>query len=553
MATQLVKDIELEIKTVQAIAGNSYSVVYYLKYLFTFLPFNTFFDRNLFLALDYAKDTGRDEFLKKLKEDLDAASTRGERLTKERFAEILLKNFNQSAAQSTIKDSGLKLIKTYINRYLDQNGLGSTFKISKTDLKLDETGKTYTSQQLEQDKKSRDKKRNYKIVFTVLSLILAVLVAFPEAALALYGGGIFTVGVIMIVGLPAFLVSYFLFRKAIYDYFKKFFFSSSDEEFADLSKAERVILNLILLFTGLTMGFLLFNSMFVPFGIIFFGFGSAAAVMAGASSVPVLFLISAVLSLVSVLANMALFKNYCYGTYRDLKQYFKNMTWEQFFSINTLVFVLASITVVVAQLWFYSESIKFFNQLLGFSINYSTFLAGAFSVLGILNGIFYGKNLYLACGKIIDTAKWVCNIENLKNGYGLLDLWRNRGKLFSDSLENKRRIKKVFAYVIFAGLIYCCNINADAVGTGVAALVNAGIAIKGIVYGLISFASFTGNSNAAMEEVLPASAPVADVGETTGVAVARYCGYKYTAARTPDVASASEELEVIVQLIAKPC
>ncbi len=511
--------VERELRTIRIITESS-ALGYYVKSKLNKIPFfSGYYDANLLDILECAINTKRYKFI----EDLQTACCEHAKdLTQDGFANILLQTFIKHSVTSDHKDPGLKKIKVAINRYLDAHNLN--YLISRHDLSKEFTWNEYNNL-----KKERISRRRFKDFFGYLAFALAFLVAFPEGALAVYGYGVFTLFNVAVFGLSAFCVSYFLYKNDIYSFIKNFF--KSEKKAAKKPKInsfEEQVLNFITVFAGVAMGILLFNSIYVPAGMLIYGLGSAAAVMS--ASLPLLFIASVFFATVTALANIALFKPICYKTYLSFKKFFAESGWKKLGFSDLISLSLSAAAIIFAQLWFYNESFQLLTSLFGFGITTSQISAGIISVLGCLNGIFYGKNLYQFLGTIKNTI--------YRYFSGTADRTKAESSTDPLNLGSKRWYNNIINYTIIGVLVLFCIGNATGVATGVSALLTSVWVLKYLAFGLIYTASFTANSKASID----AFSPLPDASDYPAslrvVRVVRVAGVADSVAPGVDVAAA---------------
>jgi len=463
-------------------------------------------DVNLFAILDAAILTKKQGFIDHLNNNLKNLD---DNTSKQEFTKRLLKAFNQyiEETKATTQDKGLQLIKKSINRYIDRNGLNTEFRISKYEYKG-----TFTFDKLYNDHRERIFRRVDKSNYAFRAFLLSFLVAFPEGALAVYGFGVITLANVILFGVSAFAVSYFLYRSDIYDYLKNWYYKSSKpNDDKELSFIEKCFLQFILVFAGVAMGALLFNSIYVPMSMLLLGFTTASAVFAAplTAGLAAVLGVSLIFASVTALANIALFQPICYKVYNALKDYKNNFTFKQLFTPRTAFLLIAIAVMFVAQLWFAIEAYKILSIMLGLSTQTSQILAGVIGVLGCLNGIFYGKNLYAFLN-----AGWdaLGNLKNyLLNGANLQP--NNDINNLDPDLNNKRSVINNLLYGTIAILVGCCVWNATGVATGVAAILTGYPLYQRCAFWLVSSASFFANSKASYEAFCPYPSAVSKEGD----------------------------------------
>ncbi|MBP9721962.1 MAG: hypothetical protein KBD64_02255 [Gammaproteobacteria bacterium] len=494
MADSKIDGIQAELETLKLLTQSSAFSYFFKRNLSLISPFSKKYDRNLLMVLDYAVQTKRYQFVS----DLFDSSRTILVSNKQEFAKQLLKAFDRESAVSA-DDSGLKLIKVYINRYLDAHNLG--YRISRHEL---EKKPKVLSAEYKKSKIKQANNRKKKQFFYFLAFLLAFLVAFPEGALAVYGYGVFTFVNVLVFGGSASSVSYFLYKTDIYHLIKNLFKRDETEE-AELNLLEKILLNFIIVFAGIAMGILLFNAIYIPAGMLFFGFASAAAVLA--APLPMLIIIASFFALVTALANIALFKPICYSTYTNIKNFFKNSEWKKLTFSKILVLLVATATMIFAQLWFLNEAFQLLTGLFGLPANPSAIAAIAISVFGCLNGVFYGKNIFRFFSEILPET-----IRNIKSSVrNFVNAFQTNGfKIFWQSslddpyrLANKKALIDLVNYTVIAVLVVFCVFNATGIALGVSALLS-GVILAKFTSALFTYiASFSANVNASYQEFRP--------------------------------------------------
>ncbi len=512
--------IEKELNTL-ALVEQSSAIGYFFKriYYTSIFYLGKKYDKNILAILDAAIQSKRYEFVHQLSEELKELKELGntKQTDKEIFLKKLLKAFNDHVNKPSYQaeDPGLKLIKKAINKYIDDNDFYQRYRISKPN--IDSVNQDNTT------KRYRDARRRNKTLLGVVAFALAFLVAFPEGALAVYGFGLFSFGPVLLFGLSAFAVSYFLYKADIYNFLKNIFYPSTNlQQEQKLSKTEEYVLQFLIIFAGLAMGVLLFSSIYVPAGMLIFGFASAAALFAApiTGSLALLIAGSAFFAAITALANVALFKPILDITYKDFKKYFninsfsdlrsniKSFEFSSLFSIKTVIVALSGMVMVFGQLWFGSEAYKILNVMMGLSQKTSIISAAVISVLGVTNGLFYGKNLYQFLTSSKDYMVGLFKNSKVEQLVGEVSC-----KSEDDfNVNQKRNMIKISRYAVIAILVACCIGNATGVATGVAALMGSYFILKKLAFGLVSTASFSANAKASYEAfALPVCEPAVNL------------------------------------------
>ena len=472
--------LSAEYKTIKLIVDSNFISYFFTRTYYSY--FSSECDKNLLTLLDTAIQTKRYGFIKDLNNSI-VELVRADRpniATHKDFIEQLLAAFDNEMQDhgATASDAGLKVMKKAINKYIDAHNLSTKYRISKT-----ENFQGKTQEQVEQS-------RNKSFWAGVFSLLLAFLVAFPEGALAVYGYGVFTLSKAFLLGGAAFAVSYFLYVGEIGKFLKKPFASSTRRSIAPF---RRYCLDFILIFAGIAMGVMLFNSVYIPGGILFLGFSSAAALLAAPMTPALALLLGASLlfAIVCAVANIALFGSVCYDTYIAVTNY--QFSWKNIPSLKTAFLSVSILAMGFAQYWFYTEAYKTLNLMLGFSAPVCTALAGVIGVFGILNGVFYAKNINTFLNNVYE---WINSTSQVIDKQEV-----------PFNLNRKRTAINAFRTGIIIVLALCCFGNAIAMATGVAALFSYQYS-KYCANGLIFMGSFTANLKGSYEEFsLPPSVP----------------------------------------------
>lgn len=524
---------------------------YIFRRYLSFLPtrLNLIYDPNLSAALDYSLQTGRYDFIVALDKIINNDELNFHDFNNQLILSIQKhliepqENYNESNQHV---QQGLKLIKKYLNRYFDEHKLD--YHISRSyisplseNLDKEKTAESRTTISLNEYKTLYKNRQYNRLIKTILakipSRIFGILIATPEATLALFGSGKFNTQGLMKIGAPAFIVNYLLYVNSIYDYFVSLLplrptKLKKDEQFLNtgntvkkqpkLSTIEKKYLNILLYITGSCLGVLYFNSIYVPFGIIIWG--ETTTPILNTFILP-LAIIASIFGLVVTISNIALLKNYLYDTYYELKEQSKNLSQ---ISIKKIILsTLSILTIIISQAWLYKEILGFLTMMIGVPLQTATILSVTFAILSSVNGLFYAKNVYTGLDKITNFLSnniyKTLKLSYVEHGFNikliinkiymfitsasssLYNLANFSGNNITNKMESIRTALNAASYAVLIPIIICCSINAFGVATGAALSIGV-LALRKFAYCLMFFASSSANISAAKEEItIPAS------------------------------------------------
>lgn len=337
-----------------------------------------------------------------------------------------------------------------------------------------------------------------------LGVLLSLLVAVPEAALAVYSSSSISVWGMMQFGLPVYAISYLMYKPDLINLAGSWLSTTrADHNSYNFTVNQKKTLNIFLLFTCSVLSVLYFNSVYIPLGILAFDLPSSDAVWK--SSILNLKLISAFFSAVVFVANYALYKPIVFEFFNNLKQKLDKFIQTSFtiknilsrrslnnlhlknIASNILVLKLTGAAFLFTQMWLFSEVYSFLNSMVAPSLNLTESIvylcASAVSVLGFMNAMFYAKNVYKAADFLFGTKN---NTEENTTGQTIVPTLPAQ-----DFQNNKPSLINLASFGILAAF---CVINASAVSAPIMGLVGSSIIMQYFARTIIFTASMVGNA-----------------------------------------------------------
>ena len=261
--------------------------------------------------------------------------------------------------------------------------------------------------------------RQWLLLF-IASIVVAGTVGLGEALVAVYFSGSFAVV------LPAFLISFVLFRMDTFDLFDSFVGDRlfKDKDGKSFTKWKGVALKIAMalaIFAGAACGFLQLNSILITFGSLFWGLSAVAAVTAAPLT---LMILACSVAFISAVANTALLYMNVEKFIRD-EEYTpyietfnmifgrsdKKMGWKLFHIIFAVTGVTLAVSIYLITLGLYkAQAMTVFNSFCNFSMKTSIILTNLVVHPGqILNGFFYARNVVNLIKKIESGLKSLIN------------------------------------------------------------------------------------------------------------------------------------------------
>lgn len=446
-----------------------------------FLGFGNY-DYNLLKALDYALSAKKFTFITRLNQ---LATQLSDNCSKDQFARLLLICFKEEAKKTSSAD--LKSLKKYINRYFDEHNLNYHISISSKDIA--------TVAQEQKNIKDRKQNRTRKFGLLVTAVFFAVFVAIPEGALPVYALGVFTAANLLYVGLPAFIISYLLFRQDIYGLLKDYFAKkkTATNNNSEIPTAHRIILNLLIAAVSLTFTCLCFNSIFNPFAAIFVQLVSNPVALS--YLVPIRFAVSIFFSIIAFVANLALLRSTAFKAYNEISEYINKAKNEPgYFSAWHLVpaFIIGAI-MIISQYWIYTEVLKLLQSLFSLTNNYNIIVSACMSVSSFLFGVFYVRNFLSGYDF---SKKYLQSIQDLAH-----NLWYGSPKSEHTKLQSKYNLLNFATHVTFVAIIVAAIVNANAIGVCIMSIMGASTLLQYSGRILVGSCSFFANAISAHEEI----------------------------------------------------